>query len=134
MTTAQDHLLPAPGGTSTSAADACAAPAPRPALYPPPKPPSTVSMRRPWRMVVSAHVSANDRKPASFPATAARPFSRSRVERTRQSSRVTISPSLASSAGNAAGFGELAHLGVNALAASGYRGILVDHGGTICTG
>ena len=42
-------------------------------------------------MVVSAHVSPSDRKPAFLPVMVARTFNRSRVDRASRSSRVTIS-------------------------------------------
>ncbi len=53
------------------------------------RPPSTVSIRRPWGVVVSAHVSPSERKPACLPVIAARVLRRSRVERASRSSRVT---------------------------------------------
>jgi hypothetical protein len=59
---------------------------------------STVSMSRPCGVVVSAHASLRDRKPAFLRVMAARVFSWSRVERANRSSRVTISTSPAPSA------------------------------------
>src|SRR5215207_871618 len=50
---------------------------------------STVSIRRPCGVVVSAQVSFSERKPACLSATAARVLSRSRVERASRSRRVT---------------------------------------------
>src|ERR1700736_5626557 len=47
----------------------------------------------PCAVVVSAHASPSERKPAFFPAITRRVFSRSRVERARQSGGVTISTS-----------------------------------------
>ena len=44
-------------------------------------PPSTVSMSRPCDVVVSAHVSPSERKPAFLAVMAARVFNRSRVDR-----------------------------------------------------
>ena len=44
-------------------------------------------------VVVAAHMSAKDRKPALHSAITARVFKRSRVDRARGSSRVTISAS-----------------------------------------
>ena len=41
-------------------------------------PPSTVSVKRPWGLVVSAHVSPRDRKPAFRSVIVARVFRRSR--------------------------------------------------------
>ena len=100
-------------------------------------PPSTVSISRPCDVVVSAHASPSDRKPAFLPVMAARVFNRSRVDRASRSSRVTISTSPASSASItrrscarsvlaplahvaehllASGLGQLPHLCVNALA------------------
>jgi hypothetical protein len=61
------------------------------------KPPRTVSIRRPCAVVVSAQVSPRDRNPAFFPVIAARVLSRSRVDRARRSSLVTMSTSPASS-------------------------------------
>jgi hypothetical protein len=45
------------------------------------KPPSTVSIRRPCDVVVSAQVSHSDRRPARFSAIVARMLRRSRVDR-----------------------------------------------------
>src|ERR1700719_961776 len=53
-------------------------------------PPSTVSIRRPWAVVVSAHVSLSERKPAPLPVIAASVFNRSRVDRASRSRRVTV--------------------------------------------
>jgi hypothetical protein len=53
------------------------------------KPPSTMSMRRPCSVVVSAHVSPSDRNPAPLPVTVARVLSRSRVD---QSTRSGVNP------------------------------------------
>ena len=60
------------------------------------KPPSTVSMRRPCGVVVSAHVSLSERKPALAFATASSTLSKSRVDLASRSSRVTMSKSPAS--------------------------------------
>src|SRR6202008_4260389 len=60
-------------------------------------PPRTVSMSRPCDVVVSAHVSPRDLKPAFLPVMVARTFNRSRVDRASRSSRVTITTSSASS-------------------------------------
>ena len=60
-------------------------------------PPSTVSISRPCDVVVSAHVSPSERKPAFLAVIAARVFNRSRVDRASRSSRVTVSTSPASS-------------------------------------
>jgi hypothetical protein len=46
-----------------------------------PRPPRTVSISRPCGVVVSHHASLSDRKPAPAAVTAARTFSKSRVER-----------------------------------------------------
>jgi hypothetical protein len=59
--------------------------------------PSTVSISRPCGVVVSAHVSLSDRKPAQLSVTAARTLSRSRVDRASLSSRVTTRTSPGSS-------------------------------------
>ena len=56
-------------------------------------PPSTVSIRRPCGVVVSAQWSASDRKAAPRSAIVARMFRRSRVERANRSSRVTSTTS-----------------------------------------
>jgi hypothetical protein len=45
------------------------------------RPPSTVSIKRPCGVVVTAHVSPSDRKPAPWLAIVARVFKRSRVHR-----------------------------------------------------
>jgi hypothetical protein len=47
-------------------------------------------MSRPCAVVVSAHVSPSERKPAFLPVIAASVFNRSRVDRASRSSRVTI--------------------------------------------
>jgi hypothetical protein len=60
------------------------------------KPPSTVSMRRPCGVVVSAHVSLSERKPTLEFATASSTLSKSRVDLASRSSRVTMSASPAS--------------------------------------
>jgi len=56
-------------------------------------PPSTVSISLPCAVVVSAHASASDLKPAPAFATASSTLSRSRVERASRSSRVTSNTS-----------------------------------------
>jgi hypothetical protein len=56
-------------------------------------PPSTVSINRPCDVLVSAHVSPSDLKPAFLAVIAASVFKRSRVDRASQSSRVTVSTS-----------------------------------------
>jgi len=61
-------------------------------------PPSTVNISRPCDLVVSAHVSPSERKPAFLAVIAARVFNRSRVDLASRSSRVTISTSPGSSA------------------------------------
>jgi hypothetical protein len=61
------------------------------------RPPSTVSISRPCDVVVSAHASPSERKPAFLPVIAASVFNRSRVDRASRSSRVTISTSPAAS-------------------------------------
>jgi tetratricopeptide (TPR) repeat protein len=61
------------------------------------RPPSTVSIKRPCDVVVSAHVSPSDLKPAFLAVIAASLFNRSRVDRARRSSLVTVSTSPASS-------------------------------------
>ena len=61
-------------------------------------PPRTVSIKRPCDVVVSAHVSPRDLKPAFLAVIAASVFNRSRVDRASRSSRVTVSTSPASSA------------------------------------
>jgi hypothetical protein len=61
------------------------------------RPPKMVSIKRPWGVVVSAHASPSERKPAFLSVIAASVFNRSRVERASRSSRVTISTSPASS-------------------------------------
>jgi hypothetical protein len=63
------------------------------------RPARTVSIRRPCALVVSAHVSRNDRKPAPLPPIAARVLRRSRIDLASRSSRVTrrTSPSLRAS-------------------------------------
>jgi hypothetical protein len=112
-------------------------------------PPSTVSISRPCEVVVSAHVSPKDRKPAFLAVIAARVFNRSRVDRASRSSRVTVTTSPASSWSSnrrscersalgpdrhfaehllASGFGQLAHLSVNALAVRRYARVAVFHG------
>ena len=99
--------------------------------------------------MVSAHVSPRERNPGLLGGDAARVFNRSRVERARRSSRVTISTSPASSWSSArrswarsvlaplavsrntclaSGGAELAHLGVNALAVRRDSCIAVNHG------
>ena len=57
-------------------------------------PPSTVSINRPCGVVVSAHVSANERNPAPAFAIVSTMLRRSRVDRASLSSRVTsrVSP------------------------------------------
>ena len=112
------------------------------------KPPSTVKIRRPWRVVVSAHVSPSERKPGRLAVIAASVLRRSRVERASRSSRVTIStsPSASWSSNRRArrgrigparhfakdvfgpGGGQLPHLRVDALAVRRYPRIAVDHG------
>jgi hypothetical protein len=62
------------------------------------RPPSTVSMSRTGGVVVSAQASPSERKVARRSATAARTFSRSRVERANRSRRVTRSTSPTTSA------------------------------------
>ena len=59
------------------------------------RPPSTVSINLPCAVVVSAHASANERKPAPAFAIASMMLRRSRVDRASRSSRVTssVSPS-----------------------------------------
>jgi hypothetical protein len=47
------------------------------------RPPSTVSISRPCAVVVSAHVSCSERKPAPLPVIDASVFKRSRVERAK---------------------------------------------------
>src|SRR5580704_13956415 len=54
------------------------------------RPPSTVNIKRPCDVVVSAHASPSERKPAFLPVIAASVFNRSRVDRASRSSRVTI--------------------------------------------
>src|SRR5262249_1003247 len=57
------------------------------------RPPSRVSINRPWAVVVSAPASASDLKPASALATRSRMLSRSRGLHARRSSLVTSSTS-----------------------------------------
>ena len=99
-------------------------------------------------VVVSAHVSASERNPALRSVIAARVLSRSRVDRARRSSRVTISTSPAASWASrraelravglgaarhlpdhllASGAGELAHLRLHALPVCRYPRVAVDH-------
>jgi hypothetical protein len=61
------------------------------------KPPSTVSISRPWALVVSAHASWRLLKPAPRAVIAAITLSRSRVDLASRSSRVTTSTSPGSS-------------------------------------
>ena len=58
-------------------------------------PPSTVSIKRPCGVVVSAHASPSERNPAPAFAIVSRMFKRSRMDRASRSSRVTsrVSPS-----------------------------------------
>jgi len=111
-------------------------------------PPSTVSINRPCDVVVSAHVSPRDLKPAFLPVIAASVFNRSRVDRGNRSNHVTTTTSPGGDFEEkpaklwpvglgaarhfaehlfASGLGELAHLGVNALAVGGYPRIAVFH-------
>lgn len=60
-------------------------------------PPNAVSMSRPCGIVVSAHVSARERKPACLPVITVSVFKRSRVVRASRSRRVTMNTSPASS-------------------------------------
>jgi hypothetical protein len=108
-------------------------------------------------MVVSAHVSPRDLKPAFLPVIAASVFNRSRMDRASRSSLVTVSAGVElvqqpvklravglRSARHfaehlfASSLGELAHLGVNALAVGGYPRATVFHaftyGGNLCKG
>jgi hypothetical protein len=50
-----------------------------------------VSIKRPCAVVVSAHASPSERKPAFLPVIAASVFNRSRVDRARRSSLRLIS-------------------------------------------
>jgi hypothetical protein len=59
--------------------------------------PRTVRINRPCDVVVSAHVSPMDLKPAFLAVIAASVFNRSRVDRASRSSRVTVRTSPASS-------------------------------------
>src|SRR5712691_2177152 len=61
------------------------------------RPPSTVSISRPWALVVSAQASLRLLKPAPRSAIAAITLSRSRVDLASRSSRVTTSTSPGSS-------------------------------------
>jgi len=61
------------------------------------RPPSTVSIKRPWALVVSAQASLRLLKPAPRSAIAAITLSRSRVDLASRSSRVTTSTSPGSS-------------------------------------
>jgi hypothetical protein len=58
---------------------------------------NTVSIKRPCAVVVSAHVSCSERKPAPLPVMVASVFNGSRVDRASPSRRVTISTSLLAS-------------------------------------
>src|SRR3984893_10653041 len=112
------------------------------------RPPSTVSIKRPCDVVVSAHVSPRDLKPAFLAVIAASVFNRSRVDRARRvepgdCKHVADVEHLEQSAKLcavglraarhfeedffASGLGELAHLAVNALAVRRYPGIAVFH-------
>ena len=103
--------------------------------------------QRPCAVVVSAHASPSDRKPAFFSVIAASVFNRSRVERARRSSRVTITTSPSGDFGEqpaklgtvnrhaaryfpehraGAGGAKLPGLRVNALAAGRDAGITVN--------
>jgi len=53
-------------------------------------PPRKVSINRPCAVVVSAHASPSERKPAFFAVIAPRVFNKSGVERASRSSRVTV--------------------------------------------
>src|SRR6516164_5826812 len=64
------------------------------------RPPKTVSIKRPCAVVVSAHASAKDRKPAFRSVIASSVFNRSRVDRARRSSRVTVRTSPGPSSAN----------------------------------
>jgi hypothetical protein len=94
-------------------------------------------------VVVSAHASPSERKPAFLPVIAARVFNGSRVDRASRSSRVTINHVAGGELGQQAaklrpvglgsahhlaehlaraGFAKLPDLGVNALAVRSRRG------------
>jgi hypothetical protein len=95
------------------------------------RPRSTVSIRRPWALVVSAHVSTRDRKPAPLSVIEAMVFWRSRVELVKRLAK--LAAVRLGSAGRlaehllASGLGELAHLRLDALAVRRYPRIPVFH-------
>jgi hypothetical protein len=108
-------------------------------------PPSTVNIRRPCAVVVSAHVSPRDLNPAFFAAIAATVLRRSRVDRASRSGvHIAFVERRQCAAQSGAvgpcaaccftkdflgsGLAQLLHLRVNALAVCRYPCITVNHG------
>jgi len=108
------------------------------------QPPNTVSMSRPCAVVMSAHVSPRDLKPALRSAIVPRVLRRSRVDRAASPSarRRRLAAQVPWQDGRGRSWlrspsrgtpsctrpRQLPHLGVNALAVRGYLGVTVFHG------